>query len=107
MKNKLFVIVTLLLALASCGDDHSQEELLQKKSRVWVCHNPLSELHGHACQEQINVVRGRYEECYWVGHQRVEDAFCWLLRDKDCNSSDSEDPGWMEWQEEHCPLLEE
>ena len=107
MRNNLFVIGALLLATSACGDTNSQEEASPKKSKVWVCHNPLSELHGHACKEQINVIRGRYEECYWVGHQRVKNSFCWLLRKEDCTVSDSEDPGWLEWQENHCPLLEE
>lgn len=96
---KEWTLVLALIGTFGCGVENNPEPTANKKE-VWVCHNPLSELHGSACAEKINVVRGEYEECYWVGHRRVKKAFCWLLKKKDCVGDLS-----FEWQEENCHLF--
>ena len=101
MKN-ILIFGTLLALMVSCGD--AEEILVEEVAEVWVCHNPLSKLHGSICVEEVNVIRGRYQPCFYSGHQKIEDSFCWLLRREDCSSAGEQR---LEWQERHCPLLEE
>jgi len=63
-----------------------------KSESIWVCHNPQSEYHGTRCNE----------ECYWVGHMRSENSYCWLLDEQDCRR-----PLDFAWQKNHCHLLGE
>ena len=82
------------IATDDAGTDASSahKSSTENDGSVWVCHNPDSEWHGHICNE----------ECYWVGFERSENSYCWLLRRKDC-----QEPLELEWQRENCHLLKE
>ena len=104
MRKIVCLFVVLLVACAPCeeglsptddaGTDASSahKSSTENDGSVWVCHNPDSEWHGHICNE----------ECYWVGFERSENSYCWLLRRKDC-----QEPLELEWQRENCHLLKE
>ena len=53
---KILIFGILSMFGASCGD--VEETLIEETTEVWVCHNPLSELHGMACVEKVDVIRG-------------------------------------------------
>ncbi len=80
----------LLLVLATgCGEEVVPPDR-DPPEEEWVCYNPESEYHGHACSE----------DCYWLGLERVQNSFCWLLTRDDCSG-----PIEYEWQRENCHLL--
>lgn len=103
MKKVLYLFAVLLAACAPCGlstpsvfsdatDAGLAGDTSPEQDSVWVCHNPESEWHGSVCNE----------ECYWVGFQRSENSYCWLLTEDDCRGKLN-----LEWQRENCHLLRE
>ena len=79
----------------SCADEITSRR--EAKENVWVCHNPSSEYHGTGSCD---------EECFYVGQQKVEGSYCWLLTRSDCDPVT--DAGLVyEWQVNNCHLLEQ
>jgi len=88
---KKICLVLVLCILPSCDLAWEEEEANIPPEEVWVCHNPESEYHGHLCNDQ----------CYWVGLQKVESSFCWLIEKSEC-----EPPLEFAWQTENCHFFQ-
>ena len=86
----LRVVTAIALLLGACGTEDVSPQR-EPPEEQWVCYNPTSEYHGYPCNDQ----------CYWVGQQKVENSFCWLLQKSDCVP-----PLELEWQRENCHLFE-
>jgi len=95
-----FLICWTILFLG-CGDPSSFSQEDNKSSQVWLCHNPLSELHGEVCIEKTSVYRGRHQPCYWAHHERIKNSYCWLLEERSCIP-----PLEMAWQKNNCHHFE-
>ena len=102
MKN---IIVLLSICIVSCAEPNILYKDIQQSA--WVCHNPGHELHGHVCVEEVHILRGLHQPCYWEmsgthnGAGNIDpDSFCWLLEKKDCEKEE------LEWQRQNCHLLE-
>ena len=103
MKNTLLFVLILLVGF-SCATENPDYKTLKPLSEAWICHNPRSELHGELCIEEVHLLRGKHQPCYWTTdgpHNgqgiRNPDSFCWLLEREDCEGTLEYD-----WQEKNC-----
>jgi len=92
------------------GCDNSPNPMYEDSlpPEVWICHNPGSELHGELCQEEVDIVRGQHQPCYWDKNgsnygrgERVAGSYCWLLEEDSCAL-----PLEMAWQKNNCHFFE-
>ena len=108
------LLASALILLVSCGTEDpvhcsEQNNAQEMTKELWVCHNPGHELHGHVCEEEVHLLRGNHQPCFWETNGphsgagfRDTNSFCWLLEEDDCDA-----PLNMQWQKENCHLFED